>query len=76
VLGVPDPYRGETVKAVVVLKEGAEAGPEEIIEFCRRNLARFKAPTLVEFRAELPKSSVGKILRKTLREQEAERPKS
>jgi long-chain acyl-CoA synthetase len=76
VLGVPDPYRGETVKAFVVLKEGAEAGPEEIIEFSRRNLARFKAPTRVEFRAELPKSNVGKILRKTLREQEAQRPKS
>jgi len=76
VLGVPDPYRGETVKAFVVLKEGAEAGPEEIIEFCRRNLARFKAPTLVEFRPELPKSNVGKILRKTLREQETQRPKS
>jgi long-chain acyl-CoA synthetase len=75
VIGVPDPYRGETVKAFVVLKEGAEAGPEEIIEFCRRNLARYKAPTLVEFRRELPKSSVGKILRQALRqESRAQKP--
>jgi long-chain acyl-CoA synthetase len=76
VLGVPDPYRGETVKAFVVLKEGEEAGPEEIIAFCRRNLARYKAPTLVEFRPELPKSNVGKILRQTLRAQQAQNPKS
>ncbi len=69
VLGTPDPYRGETVKAFVVLKEGQESSPEEIIEFCRRNLARYKAPTLVEFRRELPKSHVGKILRKDLREE-------
>ena len=74
VLGAPDPYRGETVKAFVVLKEGQESGPEEIIEFCRQNLARYKVPTLVEFRRELPKSQVGKILRKTLREEES--PKS
>jgi len=70
VLGVSDPYRGETVKAFVVLKEGQESRAEEIIEFCRQNLARYKVPTLVEFRRELPKSHVGKILRKTLREEE------
>ncbi len=75
VLGVPDPYRGETVKAFVVLKEGQKSGPEEIIEFCRQNLARYKVPTLVEFRRELPKSHVGKILRKTLREEESHKSK-
>ena len=75
VLGVPDPYRGETVKAFVVLKEGEESSPEEIIQFCRQNLARFKVPTRVEFRQELPKSHVGKILRKTLREEESQRSK-
>ena len=75
VLGAPDPYRGETVKAFVVLKEGQESGPEEIIEFCRQNLARYKVPTLVEFRRELPKSQVGKILRKTLREEESQKSK-
>jgi len=58
------------VKAFVVLKEGQESRAEEIIEFCRQNLARYKVPTLVEFRRELPKSHVGKILRKTLREEE------
>jgi len=70
VLGVPDPYRGETVKAFIVLKPGEKATAEEIIEFCRQNLARFKAPTQVEFRKELPKSHVGKVLRKVLREEE------
>ncbi len=70
VLGVPDPYRGETVKAFVVLKPGEKATAEEVIEFCRQNLARFKVPTHVEFRKELPKSHVGKILRKVLREEE------
>ena len=70
VLGVPDPYRGETVKAFVVLKPGQKATAEEIIEFCRQNLARFKVPTLIEFRKELPKSHVGKVLKKILREEE------
>ena len=69
-LGVPDPYRGETVKAFVVLKPGEKATAEEIIELCRQNLARFKVPTLVEFRKELPKSYVGKVLRKVLREED------
>ncbi|MGC8810224.1 MAG: long-chain-fatty-acid--CoA ligase [bacterium] len=67
VIGVPDPYRGETVKAFVVLKKGEKSTPEEIIDFCRQNLARYKAPTIIEFREELPKSHVGKILRKALR---------
>jgi long-chain acyl-CoA synthetase len=70
VVGVPDPYRGETVKAFVVLKEGEVATEEEIIEFCRKNLARYKVPTMVEFRKELPKSTVGKILRRVLAEEE------
>ena len=70
VLGVPDPYRGETVKAFVVLKPGQKATADEVIEFCRQNLARFKVPTQVEFRQELPKSHVGKVLRKILREEE------
>jgi long-chain acyl-CoA synthetase len=70
VLGVPDPYRGETVKAFVVLKPGEKSTAEEIIDFCRQNLARFRVPTRVEFRKELPKSHVGKVLRKVLREEE------
>jgi long-chain acyl-CoA synthetase len=70
-VGIPDDYRGETVKAFVVLKEGQKATGEEIISFCRERLAAYKAPKLVEFRRELPKSAVGKILRKVLRDEEA-----
>ncbi len=73
VVGVPDEYRGETVKAYVVLKEGEEASAEEIIEHCRRNLAAYKVPRLVEFRDELPKTTVGKILRRVLAEEEKEK---
>jgi len=70
IVGVPDPYRGETVKAFVILKEEEQAAPEEIIEYCQKNMAKYKVPTLVEFRKELPKSHVGKVLRKILREEE------
>ena len=68
--GVPDPYRGETVKVCIVLREGEGATHEEITEFCRARLARFKVPKLVEFRKELPKSLVGKVLRRVLVEEE------
>jgi long-chain acyl-CoA synthetase len=70
-VGIPDEYRGETVKAFVVLKKDETATDKEIIEFCRQKLAAYKSPKLVEFRAELPKSAVGKILRKVLRDEEA-----
>ena len=76
VLGVPDPYRGETVKAFLILKPGESATAEEIIEFCRQNLARFKVPTQIEFCKELPKSHVGKVLRKVLREEEEKKKSS
>ncbi len=69
-VGVPDEYRGETVKVFVVLKPGEECTEEEIISFCRERLAPYKAPRLVEFRSELPKSMVGKVLRRALREEE------
>jgi len=72
-VGVPDEYRGETVKAFVVLKEGETAKAEEIIDFCRKKLAAYKAPKIVEFRDALPKSAVGKILRKVLRDEEQEK---
>lgn len=72
VIGVPDAYRGETVKAVIVLKDGQTANEEEIIEHCRQNLASYKVPRIVEFRQELPKTNVGKILRRVLREEAAE----
>jgi long-chain acyl-CoA synthetase len=70
VAGVPDAYRGETVKAYVVLKEGQQAAPEEIMEFCKLHLASFKVPKQVEFRKELPKTLVGKVLRRVLVEEE------
>jgi long-chain acyl-CoA synthetase len=66
VVGVPDEYRGESVKAFVVLKEGATTSEEEIIAFCREQLAAFKVPSAVEFRESLPKSTVGKVLRREL----------
>jgi len=68
--GVPDPYRGETVKAYIVLKPGQTATEQEIIDFCKERLAKFKVPTLVEFRDSLPKTMVGKILRRILVEEE------
>jgi len=67
VIGVPDSYRGETVKAFVVLKPGAPATVDEIITFCRGRLAAYKVPRQVVFRDSLPKSSVGKYLRRALR---------
>jgi long-chain acyl-CoA synthetase len=67
VIGVPDTYRGETVKAFVALKQGAEVGPEEIIAFCRERLAAYKYPRLVEFVPEIPKTATGKFLRRALR---------
>ena len=72
VAGVPDPYRGETVKAWVVLKPGQSATAEEIQEWCRSRLAKFKVPSLVEFRSELPKTTVGKTLRRELVRQHIE----
>jgi long-chain acyl-CoA synthetase len=69
-VGIPDRYRGETVKAVVVLKPGQSASEEEILDFCRKNLAKYKVPTQVEFRQALPKSTSRKILRRILRQEE------
>jgi len=70
VAGVPDSYRGETLKAYCVLKEGESAGDKEIIDFCKQNLAKYKVPRMIEFREELPKTMVGKILRRVLVEEE------
>lgn len=68
VVGVPDPYRGETVKAVISLKAGAKVTPEEIIEFCKERMAAYKYPRVVEILPELPKTPTGKILRRELRD--------
>jgi long-chain acyl-CoA synthetase len=75
VVGLPDPYRGETVMAFVVLKAGATAKEEEIVAFCKERVAAFKVPKRVEFRTELPKSLVGKVLRRALREEELAKTK-
>jgi long-chain acyl-CoA synthetase len=74
--GVPDPYRGQTVKVAIVLKEGESATEEEIIEFCRPRLARYKIPKLIEFRDSLPKSLIGKVLRRVLMEEEEKKSKA
>ncbi|MFL6245957.1 MAG: long-chain-fatty-acid--CoA ligase [Thermoanaerobaculia bacterium] len=68
VIGVPDPYRGEAVKAFVVMKPGAAATIEELQAHCARDLAEFKRPSQIEIRDGLPKSAVGKILRRMLRQ--------
>ena len=70
VAGIPDPYRGETVKAYIVLKPGIETTEEEIIAYCRTKLAAFKIPRQVEFRDALPRTIVGKVLRRQLIEEE------
>ena len=70
VVGVPDEYRGETVKAFVSLQPGAQASPEELVGHCRERMAAYKYPRDVEVVDELPKSPSGKILRRALREGE------
>jgi long-chain acyl-CoA synthetase len=70
VIGIPDSYRGEVVKACVVLKEGATASAEELTEHCKGGLAEYKVPCKVEIRDSLPKTAVGKILHRVLREEE------
>jgi long-chain acyl-CoA synthetase len=72
VAGVPDAYRGETVKAWVVLKPGETLTEEEIQAWCNERLAKYKIPTLIELRKELPKTTVGKILRRELVRQHSE----
>ncbi|PEA56755.1 long-chain fatty acid--CoA ligase [Bacillus pseudomycoides] len=73
VLGVPDPYRGETVKAFVVVKDGVTCSEEELNAFARKYLAAYKVPKVYDFRKELPKTTVGKILRRVLVEEELQK---
>jgi len=69
VIGMPDPYRGEAVRAYVILKDPAKkVSEEEMIEFCKERVAKYKVPKKVEFVNELPKTLVGKVLRRKLRE--------
>ena len=69
-VGLPDPKRGERVKSFVVLKPGQVATVEQLLAFCRENLAAYKVPRAIELRSELPKSGVLKILRRKLVEEE------
>ena len=72
-IGVPDAYRGETVKVFIVPTPGQTMTAAEVIDFCKEKLAGYKVPKLVEFIAALPKSVVGKILRRELRDMEAKK---
>jgi acyl-CoA synthetase (AMP-forming)/AMP-acid ligase II len=74
VIGVPDDYWGEAVKAIIVLKEGATVSGDEIIKFCGDHLASYKKPKSVEFWMELPKSPQGKILKKEIRKRYISKP--
>ncbi|MCW5882565.1 MAG: long-chain fatty acid--CoA ligase, partial [Anaerolineae bacterium] len=69
IIGVPDSYQGESVKAFVVVREGHRLTADDVIDYCRTHLAPFKCPRVVEFRDSLPKSAVGKVLRTALRQQ-------
>jgi long-chain acyl-CoA synthetase len=74
VVGVPhEKFMGERIKAFVVLKDGMSATAEEIIEYCRQELSKFKVPGEVEFRRQLPKTPIGKMLRRVLRDEERNR---
>ena len=70
VAGIPDPRRGEEVKSWVVLKEEHRATEEELHNFCREKLTGYKVPRFFEFRADLPKTLVGKVLRRILQDEE------
>lgn len=75
VAGIPDEYRGETVKAYIVVKEGHNVSEKELNEFARKHLAAYKVPRYYEFRKELPKTAIGKVLRRTLIEEERTKQK-
>ena len=74
-IGIPHPKRGEAVKVFVVLKEGQQATVEELMTYCQDKLAKYKWPTEIEFRKDLPKTNVGKVLKKDLRAEELEKHK-
>ncbi|MEH7308044.1 long-chain-fatty-acid--CoA ligase [Neobacillus drentensis] len=70
VYGIPDSYRGETIKAAIVLKKGATLTEEGIQNWCRERLTRYKVPRIIDFRESLPKTAVGKILRRQLKDED------
>ncbi len=76
VVGVPDPYRGETVKAFVSLKQGQKVESGELVSFCKERMAAYKYPREVGILDELPKTVTGKVLRRELRNEAIERAKA
>jgi long-chain acyl-CoA synthetase len=74
-IGIPDPRKGERIKVYIVLKDGETATPDEFIAYFKERLTPYKVPSEVEFRTELPKSMIGKILRRALREEENRKAK-
>jgi long-chain acyl-CoA synthetase len=72
-VGLPDPYRGETIRAFIVPKADESLTEEEVIAFCKERLTAYKVPRSVTFLEELPKNFVGKVLRRKLREMELEK---
>jgi long-chain acyl-CoA synthetase len=74
-IGIPHDYRGETVKAFIVTKPGEALTEEDVVSYCKNNLAAYKVPKLIEFIDELPKSAVGKILRRKLKDMEMDKLK-
>jgi long-chain acyl-CoA synthetase len=75
-IGIPDAYRGETVKAFIVTVKGETLSEEEVTRYCREKLAAYKVPKIFEFIDALPKSAVGKVLRRKLKEMESEKRES
>jgi long-chain acyl-CoA synthetase len=75
VVGVPDAKAGEAVKAFIQLKPGENATEQEIMDFCKENMAGYKRPKIIEFRNEVPVSNVGKVLRRVLRDEELQKKK-
>jgi long-chain acyl-CoA synthetase len=76
IIGIPDPYRGEIVKAFIVPKPGVALTEKEVLDFCRTRLAAYKMPRVVELREALPKTMVGKVLRRQLRAEELNKSKN
>ena len=73
VVGVPDAIRDEAIMALVVLKEGETSDADEIINFCKERLAKFKVPSFVEFKDTFPKTSIGKVQKNILRKEQLDK---
>ncbi|MFX1538859.1 MAG: long-chain fatty acid--CoA ligase, partial [Promethearchaeota archaeon] len=73
IVGIPDEYRGERPKAFIVLKQGSSTTENELMEYAQKSLSKYKVPKEIEIRNSLPLSAVGKVLRRSLREDEIRR---